>query len=161
MEGKKKAKTLLTEFKKRETRNQKVKEKLKISNEMSKVKELYWWAKFENREMSIDDAAVQCKISPSMVSIWFDDEDIKQWFMAPPIKFGEAFKIAKYFALKKINDIMETGEQRNQLKAACYLIDQATGKAKEKSAIDDDDEDDDFGIDKDMELLDKLENKDE
>jgi hypothetical protein len=110
---------------------------------------------FENIEVTPEDAAAQCGINPAIFADWFIDSNIEKWFNKPPVRFKDALKIARHKALKKINEIMDSGEQPNQLKAACYLIDQATGKAREKLSIDEELEDDDDGLNDDMKELSK------
>jgi hypothetical protein len=142
-------------FEERKKKEKRKKPQLNLSPEMIVVKDFYWWAKFENIEITIEQAASQCKLNPDIVEEWFDDPSIEKWFNTPPIRFKEALKLARYSALKKVNEIMTSGEQPNQLKAACYLIDQ-TGKAREKALIDDEDIDDDDGLEEDLDKMDKL-----
>jgi hypothetical protein len=130
--------------------------KLKITPDMYLVKDFYWSLKMDNMDISPEEAATQCDISPEAIDEWFDDDGIEKWFMTPPVKLKSAIKAVTQIAIRKGRDLLNCDDLSIQEKAMRYFIDQATGKAREKANVLDDDDEDDINLDEDMKQLDKM-----
>jgi hypothetical protein len=130
--------------------------KLQINPEMYMVKDFYWSLKFDNMDITPEEAASQCDILPAAIDEWFDDPDIENWFMTPPIKLRSAIKAVTQIAIRKGRELLNCDDLSIQEKAMRYFIDQATGKAREKSSLIDDEEDDDISLEEDMRELERL-----
>lgn len=167
MDKEKQMKSAAAIVKKRYARSKKTKKaiteeqkefRLKLTPEMLMVKEFYHSMKLSGEDIQPHEAAVQCDIAPSAIENWFDDPDVKSWFMTPPIKFKAAMKAVTLMALRKGRDLLSSGPPDIQEKAMRYFIDQSLGKAKDKQG-DFDEEDEDESLMDDIKELEKLEAK--
>lgn len=115
--------------------------KLDINPDMHNVKDFYWGMKFEKLDITPKQAAKQCGINPGYIDDWFTIPRIEEWFFEAPFKIRDQLKANSLLAMRRCREIMmgDDAKADNMIK---YVIDQATGKAKEKSAIGSDEDED-------------------
>ena len=130
--------------------------KLDINPDMLLVKDFYWSMQFEKLDITPKQAASQCGIKPAHVDDWFAIPEIKEWFFEAPLKLRDQLKANSMLAMRRGREIMmgDDAKADNMIK---YFIDQATGKAKEKSAIGS--EDDEDSLQDDIRRLEEIESK--
>ena len=132
--------------------------RLSLTSDHLMVKNLYWSLRFEDIEITPEQAATQCGVRPSAINEWFDDPDMKDWFNSPSIKIKSAIKASAALAVQRCSALLNGEDEDSIIKAGKMFIEQALGKASDKHKGEGDfDEEEDTDLFKAMQELDKLE----
>ena len=130
--------------------------KLRLTPEMLMVKDFYHAMRMEGQDVEPEAAATQCGITAGSVHVWFEDQEVREWFMTPPIKFKAALKAVTAMAIRKGRELLLEGGEDVQEKMTKYFIDQHIGKASDKKGdVDNEDDEDITELAKDIEELTK------